>query len=78
MNKSYVFRVLTERKTNQLIYIFNLNKILSNHRTTIYENKKMRLSVDKEVIRIILFDDNDKTLLENLRNFFYGKRYEQL
>lgn len=76
MNKSYVFRVLTEAKNLQLVHKFKLEKILSNDRTTIYENSEMRLCVDKKVVRVLLFEEN-KLLLENLRNFFYGEKYIQ-
>ena len=58
------------QKPSQLIHTFNLSNILINERTAIYENTNMRLSIDKKVIRVLLFRE-DKILLEELRNFFY-------
>lgn len=77
MNKSYVFRPLNNTDNSQLIHKFGLNYVLSNGRTSIYENSNMRLSIDKKVIRVLLFDDN-KILLENLRNYFYGEEYTKI
>lgn len=77
MNNYFVFHRLTEAKMTQFIHTFNLKKILSNSRTTIYENKNMRVSSDKKVVRVLLFSE-DQTLLEQLRNTFYGEKYAKL
>ena len=39
-----------------MIERFRLRLILKNKRTTIYENDNARFSVDKKVIRVLLFD----------------------
>ena len=58
-----------------MIEIFNLHPILKNDRTSIYENESARFSVDKEVVRVLLFDENNQSLLEQIRSYFYGQEY---
>lgn len=81
MNESFVFKIPTASKYNQnFVYDlgFGLHKILSNDRTTIYQNNEMRLCVDEKVIRVMLFDKTNHDLLEKLREFFYGENYRKL
>lgn len=77
MNNLYIFQKSTEPMIDQLIHIFNLKKKLSNQRTTIYQNENMRLSFDQSVTRVFLFE-NDKNILESLREFFYGEYYTNI
>lgn len=77
MNRSYVFHPLPDKDNSQLINKFDLHNVLNNKRTSIYENVKMRLCIDERVVRVLLFND-DKILLENLRNYFYGDDYKKL
>ena len=75
MNKSCVFRLPNTFNENSVLK-FGLQKILSNDRTTIFQNDQMRFCVDKTVVRVLIFDENNKSLLENLRMFFYGEEYD--
>lgn len=78
MSKSYVFRPIANEENSQVIHKFNLDYVLSNDRTSIYENSDMRLCFDKKLIRVMLFNNNNKILLEDLRNYFYGEEYAKL
>lgn len=77
MIKNCVFRKPTVSNDNfNIIHKFGLNKLLENKRTSIYSNEEMRVSIDKNVIRILIFDDKNTELLENLRGCFYGNDYQ--
>lgn len=77
MIKTCVFRKPTVSNDNfDIIHRFNLNKLLSNNRTSIYSNDEMRVSIDKKVIRVLIYDDRNITLLEKLRGYFYGDEYQ--
>ena len=74
MTKHFVFLKPTDSKENMLEH-FNLHKILlSNDRTTIYQNDTMRFSIDESVVRVTIFKTDDM-LIDKLRSFFYGKSY---
>ena len=77
MIKNCVFRLPANSKED-MISTFNLQPILSNGRTSIFQNNEMRFCIDKKVVRIILFDDSNMILLEKLRKYFYGEEYERL
>ena len=73
----YIFKL--RFKIVDVISKFNLKLILSNKRTTIYENDQMRLCNDgNNIIRVQLFDNSNKKLLEELREYFYGKDYVEI
>ena len=72
---THIFKI-GEKSTKELIEVFNLKEILSNERTTIYKNDEMRLCVDKTVIRVKIFNEDNTELLENLRMYFYGDEYK--
>lgn len=74
MNKSFVF--YSPLDSDKIIKKFNLTKIISNERTSIYQNDKMRFSFDKKVLRILVFNDN-KDITNTLYNYFYGEQYEK-
>lgn len=73
MDKSFVF--CSSLDSDKIIENFNLTKITSNDRTSIYQNDKMRFSFDKKVLRILVFNDNKDTT-NILYNYFYGEQYE--
>lgn len=76
MNKTCVFQKPTASNDNlNIIHKFSLDKILENKRTTIYCNEEMRVSIDKNVIRILIFDSDNTNLIEKLRGYFYGNEY---
>lgn len=77
MIQDCVFQKKSHSKDN-MIKTFNLQKILSNSRTDIFQTNEMRFCIDKKVVRIILYDKNNVALLEKLRNYFYGEEYERL
>lgn len=76
MIKTCVFHLPNDSK--DMINKFKLNKVLSNSRTSIYENRNMRFCIDKKVVRVLLYNGNDNVLLEQVRNYFYGEKYEKL
>ena len=76
MTNNYVFRL--PNYSNDMIKTFNLNKVLSNSRTSIYQNCNARFSIDNNVVRVLLFDDNNLHLLEKIRTYFYGEQYEKI
>lgn len=77
MIKNYVFNLPTSSKDN-MVRKFDLQEICSNSRTSIWQNKEMRFCIDKRVVRVILFNENNEALLEKLRGYFYGEEYKKL
>ena len=57
----------------KLSNIFNLENTLHNDRTSIYENDEVMFSFDKKVVRVFLYNTNDKTLLKRIKEIFYEK-----
>ena len=73
MNEYLVF----SKKTidiEKLITDFNLHHILTNNRTVIYENKDMRVSIDKMVIRVMVFEGYKRELIERVKEYFYNNQ----
>lgn len=77
MIKSCVFQLPTNSK-EKMINTFELKQVLSNNRTSIFQNEEMRFCIDKKVVRVVLFDKDNVVLLEKLRRYFYGEEYEKL
>jgi len=76
MYKHLVF-VKPNEIEKSIINTFDVSSILKNNRTNILENNKMRMSIDKKVVRVMLFDENNIELLETIKNFFYGDNYDK-
>ncbi len=76
MTNSYVFKVPND--SIDMIHTFNLKPILSNTRTSIYQNEFARFSIDKKVVRILLYNEKDYYILQEIRNYFYGEQYEKI
>lgn len=49
---------------------FDLDFIYENKRTSVYGNKKVRFSFDKNVIRVLLYDGNNFELADEIEGFF--------
>lgn len=77
MIKNCVFQLSTNSKEN-MIQTFDLHQITSNNRTSIFQNEEMRFCIDKKVVRVVLFDKDNEILLDKLRKYFYGEKYERL
>lgn len=75
MTKSLVFNLPSD--SVDMVHIFKLEKLLSNARTSIYQNDDMRLSIDTKVVRVLLFNENNANLLEQIRKYFYGEDYAE-
>lgn len=73
ISRSHVFHIPTD--SNNIIARFKLKKIVSNDRTTIYENGNLRFSFDDKVVRVLFFDDKQSTL-DEVYSYFYGEQYE--
>ena len=76
MNNTFIFHLPVD--SNDMIHNFKLHKILENSRTSIYQNNFARFSVDKNVVRVLVFDKNNFELSEQIKNYFYGEEYENL
>lgn len=76
MDNLFIFHL--PEKPSEMIKKFNLHNIITNNRTSIFENDTARFSIDQKVVRVLLFDKNNKILLEEIRNYFYGEQYEKL
>lgn len=75
MSKNCVFELPPNSK--DMINKFNLQMVLSNERTSIYQNNAMRFSIDQSVVRVLIFNDSD-ILIKKLYNYFYGEKYDEL
>lgn len=73
MYKQFVFRKPPDAKVNNLRDKFSLIETLVNDRTCIWENDDVVFSIDKKVIRVFLYDGNNKNLIKNIKDFFYEK-----
>lgn len=79
MIKTHFFNPPSVQKSSmELIDKFELHKILENNRTKIYQNNDMRMCVDHNIIRILIYDENNCSLLEKIRGYFYGEEYTRL
>lgn len=67
--KSYIFQMPLDRQS--IIDAFVLEKLMKNSRTTIYQNKFMRMAFDKKVVRVLVFH-KDKAIERKLYRYFYG------
>ena len=62
-------------KMSKLIKNFNLHKSLKNQRTIIWENDKLHVSIDKKLIRIIIYRKDE---IEHYQKILYeGGIYEK-
>ena len=75
MSRSWIFQLPQDSK-EKMVEHFGLQKILSNNRTSIYQNSVMRVSFDTRVTRVLVYDKNDVNLLDELYKYFYGERNE--
>lgn len=70
-----MYQTLVFQKDNinidQLITDFALYHVLTNDRTAIYENNGMRVSIDRTVIRVMIFDCSDYELIRRVKDYFY-------
>lgn len=76
MSKKCVFHLPSNPA--DMIHTFNLSKVIKNTRTSVYQNKDVRFSIDQKVVRVLLYDDQNAELLEKIRCYFYGENYEKL
>lgn len=51
---------------------FDLDFVMKNDRTTIYESKNARFSFDKSVIRVMVYDGKNRALTNEIEEFFYN------
>lgn len=77
MIKNCVFHPTKDSK-DKIVKMFDLKEVLMNSRTSIYQNNKMRFSFDKNVTRVLIFDDGNVELIEKIRNYFYGEEYGKI
>ena len=74
MIESFVYK-LPQLSNVEMMKRYNLKEVLSNDRTTICQNENMRVSFDKVVTRVLLFNNSNHELIEDLNRFFYGEDY---
>lgn len=77
MTKNCVF-VKPHYSEKNITENFGLEKILSNARTSIYQNDDMRLCIDKSVIRVLIFNNENVSLINRVYKYFYGEQYESI
>lgn len=70
MTKSCVFHLPLD--SDKTIDNFKLKKVLTNDRTSIYENDNMRFSFDSKVVRVLIFDVNED-IINILYSYFYQR-----
>ena len=75
MTNSYVF--LLPNDSEDMIHTFNLKMVLSNSRTSIYQNEFARFSIDNKVVRVLIYNKDNNIQLEKIREYFYGDDYEK-
>lgn len=73
MYKQFVFRKPLNMEESFFANKFCLVETLKNDRTSIWENDDVVFSVDKRVIRVFLYDGENKLLIKRIKDFFYGK-----
>ena len=79
MSRSMVFKLKCKDKLDDLLLTFKLIKEFENDDKVIYENNDMRVSYDKGcVVRVLVFNGNNETLVEKLREYFYGEEYKNI
>ena len=54
--------------------LFNLKEVFENERTCILENNEVSISIDKKVIRAFVYDDKNTEIVDNIEEYFYGKK----
>lgn len=77
MTKNCIF-VKPHDSEEKIAERFELKKILSNERTSMYQNDDMRVCIDKKVIRVLVFNNENTPLMDKIYNYFYGEQYENI
>lgn len=62
------------KKINNILDKYNLEKTFKNFRTEIWENDDIQISIDRTIIRVLIFKPKD---ILYYNEFFRGKYYEQ-
>ena len=62
------------KKISKKIIQLNLYKSFKNRRTTIWENEDMQISIDKYIIRILIYSKID---FDFYKNFFIQRNYKK-
>lgn len=65
------------RKEKIIVDYFGLNFMFRNDRIAFYENEDMRFCFDKKVIRVLLFDAQNKELKRKVQDYFYEKQWRR-
>lgn len=47
------------KKINKIISECHLKNTLNNHRTSMWENDDIEINIDKRLIRVYIYDDNN-------------------
>ena len=75
--ENFVFTKPYFLKKEKVIDEFSLKHVFTNDRASIYENDDVRFCFDKKVIRVLLYDNNNKELKKRIQDYFYEKRWKQ-
>ena len=73
MYRQLVFQKPPMLNKKQILEKFKLIEVFNNKRTCILENDDISFSIDKKVIRVFLYNDKDKVLLNTVKDYFYEK-----
>lgn len=56
---------------------FNLESIVANAETEIFQNDDMRFFVQKDIVYVTFFKRENENLIENVKGYFYGEEYDR-
>ena len=54
------------KKINKIIYDLKLTNTLKNKRTCMWENNDIEISIDKSIIRILIYNNDDIQYYNNM------------
>lgn len=54
------------KKINKIIYDLKLKNTLKNKRTCMWENNDIEISIDKSIIRILIYNNDDIQYYNNM------------
>lgn len=60
------------RKVEQFIDRFHLKVVLKDGYETVLENEEMLVSVNKQVLRILVYNQGNRDFISRINKFFYG------
>lgn len=66
-----------KRQISKLIKSLNMHQCLKNSRTSVWKNQDLQISIDKYLIRILVYNISDFPYYVKMLNTQYGEYYEK-